>query len=86
MEEVAQQVDELHHNAHVAQKNIDPVHDRFLGATRQKLKSFAETIQEFHQRFGKKGPDAVGEDLEKGILLVQVIIIRQNYLMKTFNA
>ena len=75
VEEVAKQVDELHNSSREVHRSVQPVHHIFLEATQKKLIDFAQTVDRFHSKFFDQGPDAVEDDLERGIDLVDVIFI-----------
>lgn len=54
------------------QKTVQPVQNFFLANTQQKVAEFSITVKKFYERFETCGPGSVGDDLERGVMLLKV--------------
>lgn len=72
LELTSEKLEILHQNSITVKRSLQPTQAFFLAKTQQKVSDFSKAVQRFQQKFESKGPGSVGEDLERGVVLLKV--------------
>ncbi|XP_045101948.1 dynein-1-alpha heavy chain, flagellar inner arm I1 complex-like isoform X2 [Portunus trituberculatus] len=71
LELTSEKLEVLHQNSITVKRSLQPTQAFFLAKTQQKVSDFSKAVQRFQQKFESKGPGSVGEDLERGVVLLK---------------
>ncbi|XP_063870908.1 dynein axonemal heavy chain 10-like isoform X4 [Scylla paramamosain] len=71
LELTSERLEVLHQNSITVKRSLQPTQAFFLAKTQQKVFDFSKAVQRFQQKFESKGPGTVGEDLERGVVLLK---------------
>ncbi|XP_068224168.1 LOW QUALITY PROTEIN: dynein axonemal heavy chain 10-like [Palaemon carinicauda] len=86
LDDTSARLEVLHQTATGVQKAVEPVQQLFLTSTQRKIEDFSDTVREFHKRFEEQGPGSVGEDLERGVVLLKEYSVEVEELLKIRRA
>lgn len=75
LKDASERLEVFHHNAITVQKAVQPVQNFFLANTQKKVTEFSITVKKFQEKFETCGPGTVGDDLEKGVVLLKVRLV-----------